>query len=75
MPATVRDAFKESLGEGIGDSNVGACGHVRKVDRALARYKRHGEGRFQEGFIPARQSTSGISRLQGDHIISISKEE
>ena len=75
MPATIRDAFKESLSEGISDSDVGACGHVGKVDSAFARYKRHGECRFEERFIPARQSTAGISRLQGDHIISISMEE
>jgi hypothetical protein len=66
MPATIRDAFKERLSEGINDSDVGAFGHVGKVDSALARYKRHGESRLEERFIPARQSTAGISRLHGD---------
>lgn len=75
MPASIGDAFKESLSEGINASDVGACGHVGKVDSASARYKCHGESRLEERFIPARQSTAGISRLQGGQIISISMEE
>jgi len=65
MPATILDAFEvsQTLSEGISDSDVGACGHVKKVDSAFARYERHGESRFEERFIPARQSTTGIDRL------------
>ena len=63
MPATIFDAFEESLGEGISDSHLGACGHVGKVDSAFAGYERHGESRFEERFIPAGQGTTGIDRL------------
>ena len=63
MPATILDAFEEGLSEGIDDSDVGARGHVRKVDGAFSRNECHGESRFEERFIPARQSTPGIDRL------------
>ena len=63
MPATILDAFEESLSGFIGDSDLGACGHVGKVDSAFARNERHREGRFEERFIPARQGTTGIYRL------------
>jgi hypothetical protein len=36
MPTTILDAVEESLGEGISDSGVRACGHVGKADSVLA---------------------------------------
>ena len=63
MPATIIDAFEESLGVLIGNSDVRACGHVREADSAISRYERHGEGRLEKWFIPARQSTSSVCRL------------